>query len=98
MPNHPKDRHVTACAVAGKAKLIVTSNIKDFSRLPWGIKAITPDDFLPLLLTKMPQPLYRALHAQSERLTRSPMTVSAIVERLGKVAPRFAETWKLMPP
>jgi hypothetical protein len=46
MKNHPKDRHVAACAVAGEADLIVTSNVRDFKLLPEGIAAVTPDDFL----------------------------------------------------
>ena len=51
---YPKDRHVAACAVAGEASLIVTSNIKDFDKLPDGIEAITPDAFLLRLLEETP--------------------------------------------
>ena len=52
MRNHPKDRHVAAAAAAVGAGIIVTSNIRDFSDLPPGIVAMTPDDFLVSLLSK----------------------------------------------
>ncbi len=93
MPNHPKDRHVAACAVAGKAELIVTSNIRDFARLPDGIVAITPDDFLLRLMAEAPDLLSTALDAQSARLRRVPIDVDAIVRLLSKVAPKFATAW-----
>src|SRR3546814_11157179 len=50
MRNHPKDRHVVACAAAGAAAYIVTGNLKDFRQLPDGIEAIHPDTFLCRLL------------------------------------------------
>jgi predicted nucleic acid-binding protein len=93
MRNHPKDRHVAACAVAGDADLIVTSNIKDFAHLPDGIAAVTPDDFLLRILEETPNLLRTALAAQSARLKRKPMTVDAIVQLLSTVAPKFATAW-----
>ena len=33
MINHPKDRHVLAAAVAGRADTLVTENMKDFPRI-----------------------------------------------------------------
>jgi predicted nucleic acid-binding protein len=89
MPNHPKDRHVAACAVAAGASLIVTSNVRDFAPLPGGIAAMTPDDFLLRLLAETPDLLRAALDAQSARLKRRPMDVATILERLSIVAPRF---------
>jgi hypothetical protein len=45
----PDDRHVLAAAIAGKASMIVTWNLKDFpasALQPHGIASISPDDFL----------------------------------------------------
>ena len=93
MQNHPKDRHVAACAVAGGASLIVTSNIKDFDRLPDGVEAISPDAFLLRLLEETPQQLRQALAAQSARLRRPPMDVPAILNLLRVVTPGFVSAF-----
>ncbi|MCM0752680.1 PIN domain-containing protein [Brucella pseudogrignonensis] len=45
----PDDRHVLAAAIAGKASVIVTWNLKDFpakALRPHGVSAVSPDDFL----------------------------------------------------
>jgi len=45
----PKDRHVLAAAIVGRADLIVTYNLKDFpaeALAPFGIEAQHPDEFL----------------------------------------------------
>ncbi len=45
----PADRHVLAAAIAGRADLILTQNLRDFPRTalaPEGIRAQTPDDFI----------------------------------------------------
>ncbi len=94
MPNHPKDRHVAACAVRARAALIVTGNTRDFANLPHGLVAVTPDDFLTLLLTRTPARLAIALAAQAARLTRPPMTVADVLERLRTVAPGFVRRYE----
>jgi predicted nucleic acid-binding protein len=93
MRNHPKDRHVAACAVAAEASLIVTSNVKDFKLLPEGVVAVTPDDFLLRLMQEAPDLLGAALDAQSARLKRKPMDVAAILGLLRIVAPKFVTAW-----
>lgn len=93
MRNHLKDRHVAACAVAGDAGLIVTSNIKDFAHLPDGVAAVTPDDFLLRLMAETPDLLRAALAAQSARLKRKPMDVAAILQLLSTVTPKFVAAW-----
>ena len=93
MKNHPKDRHVAACAVASEADLIVTSNVRDFARLPDGIAAVTPDDFLLRLMAETPDLLRAAQDAQSARLKRKPMDVPAILDLLRIVAPKFVAAW-----
>lgn len=53
LTNDPKDRHVLATAIEAKASLIITANLKDFpdhATESYGIKAISPDDFLVTLL------------------------------------------------
>jgi predicted nucleic acid-binding protein len=93
MRNHPKDRHVAACALAGDASVIVTSNVKDFSQLPEGIVAMTPDEFLLRLMARTPDLLRAALDAQAGRLIRKPMDVADILNLLRLVAPMFVAAW-----
>jgi predicted nucleic acid-binding protein len=93
MRNHPKDRHVAACAAAGEADYIVTGNLTDFRHLPDGIKAIHPDAFLCRLLDDMPGQLRAALDAQSARLRNPPLDVAAIIALLAPVTPRFVQAW-----
>jgi predicted nucleic acid-binding protein len=91
MKNHPKDRHVAACAVAGEASLIVTSNTKDFKALPDGVQAMTPDDFLLKLLAADAEGVLTALARQSAALRNPPMSVQMILDGLRIVAPGFVE-------
>jgi hypothetical protein len=94
MPNHPKDRHVAACAVAGEASLIVTNNLKDFTLLPAGIAAIGPGAFLCLLLERTPAALALALEAQILRLRNPPMTLEDLLARYETALPQFVSAWR----
>jgi predicted nucleic acid-binding protein len=52
-----KDRHVLATAIHAKAKYIVTFNLNDFPQSamqPHGIEALSPDDFIMLLIREAP--------------------------------------------
>ena len=49
MTNDPKDRHVLAAAVRGRADVLVTSNVRDFppgASEPYDVDVQTPDEFL----------------------------------------------------
>ncbi len=49
MTNHPKDRHVLAAAVAARADVVVTANLRHFPPHacdPHGIRVESPDLFL----------------------------------------------------
>jgi len=60
----PDDRHVLAAAIAGKAALIVTWNLKDFPATtlqPHGVSCVSPDDFLVYLHAMFPEALLDSL-------------------------------------
>jgi hypothetical protein len=89
MPCHPKDRHVAAAAVRVEAGTVVTSNIRDFAKLPAGLTASSPDQFLCGLLATEPAGVQRALQRQAAALKKPPMSVVDILDRLDSVAPTF---------
>lgn len=63
MPNDAKDRHVLAAAIASRADVLVTANLKDF-RVPAGFcytEVQHPDDFLCYQLELAPQEFFHAL-------------------------------------
>jgi len=90
MRNHPKDRHVAAAAAAIGAGIIITSDIRDFSVLPAGIVAMTPDDFLVSLMDTDADRLLEALVAQAAGYRRPTLSVVGLVEKLSGIAPKFA--------
>ena len=90
MTNDPKDRHVAAAAVRAGASAIVTSNLRDFAPLPGGLEALTPDDFLCRLVAADGEAVIELLHEQASTLRRPPLTFAELVERLGRLLPRFA--------
>jgi predicted nucleic acid-binding protein len=91
MRNDPKDRHVVAAAVAAEATVIVTSNIRDFSNLPDGIVAMTPDEFLTEIFVKNPTAVLDAITAQAAAYRRPALTTRELIERLALTSPGFAE-------
>ena len=98
MPNHLKDRHVTAAAVKAGAQLIVTANMKDFSVLPDGVEAQLPDEFLCNLFDLDRSTFVEVLRAQAGDLTRPPVTFEELLERLARVVPDLVGAVRNLPP
>lgn len=87
MPNHEKDRHVVAAAVKSGAQVVTTANLKDFSELPAGIEAQSPDEFLGNLFDLDPDRFVEMLRDQAGDLVNPPITFNKLLDRLAKVAP-----------
>ena len=96
MTNHPKDRHVLAAAVVGRADVLVTENLKDFparAAEPYGVTVFGQDDFLLGLLESYPGEVLSALRRQASRYRREPRTAGALLGILGgqgQGCPQFA--------
>lgn len=94
MTNHPKDRHVLAAAVAVHARVIVTSNLRDFPRdalAPHGIEALSPDEFLTSLFDEDPPLVLTLVRWQAAALTRPPQSFVHVLDRLARHTPNFVE-------
>lgn len=89
MPNDPKDRHVAAVAVQAGAQVIVTFNLKDFAKLPPGVDAQSPDEFLGNLFDLNPQGFIELLEEQAAALRKPPMTFDELLASLEKTVPDF---------
>ncbi len=66
-----KDRHVLAAAIAARADIIVTFNLKDFPApvlATYKIEAQHPDDFLLRLLDLSPETVFLAIRRQRQSL------------------------------
>ena len=77
------DCHVLAAAIRGKAKFIVTFNLKDFpnSHLQsYGIKALHPDEFLLLHCENQFVKVLSALQSQRLQLRQPPITAFELLE------------------
>jgi hypothetical protein len=93
MTNEPADRHVLAAAVASDdANAIVTANLRHFPAAacaPFRIEVIHPDVFLCDLYERAPTRVRDALDQQAADLSRPPMTVDDVLERLHASVPEF---------
>lgn len=90
MPNHTKDRHVTAAAVTAGAGIIVTKNVRHFRKLPDGLVAMSPDDFLVALVELQPEELIEALTKQAASYHQPKASVIELLGWLSAQLPRFA--------
>ncbi len=81
----PDDRHVLAAAIAGKASVIVTWNLKDFPArhlLPHGVTSQSPDDFLTDLHAAFPDALISSVKSARHNLRKTTPSVEAFVDAL----------------
>ena len=90
MENDPKDRHVAAAALKAGAQVIVTSNVRDFKKLPEGVEAQTPDEFLCNLFGLGPSRMVTLVKAQAAALKRPPVSFEQVLGGLATVVPDFA--------
>jgi hypothetical protein len=90
----PKDRHVLAAAVRGRAEVLVTFNTRDFplkSTGDYDITVVHPDGFLLDQLDLYPGVTVAALRAQAESYTSPAMTIEDLLGRLAAAGvPGFA--------
>ena len=94
MACHPKDRHVLAAAVAGRAQVLVTFNVKlpPASVDPHDLTVVTPDAFLLDQLDLYPGKVDRALVGQLTAARRPPLTMGQLLGRLSRAGvPGFAD-------
>lgn len=89
-----KDRHVLAAAIRCSASQIVTCNLQDFPEAaltPYGIEAISPDNFLLNVLTLCPKETAMVLQEQAADLKRPSLAIDDVLSALAKCgAPNFA--------
>ena len=81
----PDDRHVLAAALAGKASVIVTWNLKDFpakNLLAHSVTSKSPDDFLTDLHAAFPEALISSVRSARHNLRKTIPSVEAFVDAL----------------
>jgi PIN domain len=89
MANDPADRHVAAAATLVGAQVIATANVRHFSGLPQSLGIQTPDAFLMGLLGLAPTQMDAILREIQSDYRNPLQDVSALLSRLGAVAPNF---------
>lgn len=87
MRNDTKDRHVVAAAVKAGAQVVTTANLKDFTPLPGGIEAQSPDEFLCNLFDLDPDAFTEMLREQAADLQKPPVSFNELLERLARAVP-----------
>ncbi len=104
MRNEPGDRHVAAAALAARAEVIVTNNLKHFRRedLPPGMEAQSADAFLQNLFDLEPRTMLAVLRKQAADKRQPPTTFEQLLDGLARSVPGFVadvrayvlNTWK----
>lgn len=94
MTNDVSDRHVLAAAVAGRADVIVTHNVRDFPPTvcdPFGIDVQTPDEFLIHAFHLGPDLIVDVLRRQAADKKAPPMELEDLLDALERTVPDFVE-------
>jgi hypothetical protein len=81
------DRHVLAAAIAGRADVIVTRNVRDFPTAllaPHGIEARHPDAFVRHVLSLNEAAALAAIREQRAALRRPPRSVTDFLDTLAQ--------------
>jgi hypothetical protein len=84
---------VLAAAIAAKAEVIVTLNVRHFPSevlAPLGIEAVTPDHFLCNLLDLDPITIHGCLRAMAARQRNPARSAQVLLQILSRQAPVFA--------
>lgn len=98
MPVNERDRHVLAAAVASRAQVIVTQNLKDFPPHhldSFEVEAQSPDDFLVHLFYFDHERIVQILIEQAGELRKPSRTVSEVLDTLMQHTPRFVKLVRL---
>jgi len=94
MTNDPKDRHVLAAAVASRAEMVVTFNLRHFDAGAcdsYGIEPLHPDRFLVDLHDLDADTVEAEITAQAVALRRPPVSRRELVRMLDRAGvPEFA--------
>jgi predicted nucleic acid-binding protein len=83
----PADVHVLAAAIAGRADVLLTLNVRDFPKAALDPEAILlrhPDAFLTEALSQSPDAVRRVVlrvHAEAERLAGRPLPLRDLLKR-----------------
>jgi len=83
----PNDRHVVAAAIQTRAEAIVTFNLKDFpdqDLLPFGVRAIHPDDFITDLMELHIGAVLEAVRRHRASLKKPPFSAHEYLDCLLK--------------
>jgi predicted nucleic acid-binding protein len=94
MTNHPKDRHVLAAAVAGRADVIVTVNLDDFPREacePYDMDVQHPDEFLCNQWELDEEIMAAAIERRLEDYSNPPLSLERFMQFLEPHTPQFCE-------
>lgn len=81
----PDDRHIVAAAIAAKASLILTWNLRHFPEVElkkFGLQRMTPDEFLSGLFEKAPDLVIGSLANARRNLSKSQVSASDFIRIL----------------